>query len=42
MRLALIEPETGIETGHRQRLTFTCDCGFEYRLSDSAMAEHVR
>jgi len=38
MRLATVEPEI---TDNRQRMTFTCDCGFDYRQSQAVMIEQT-
>jgi len=36
MRLATVEPTSRDDLG---RMTFDCECGFEYRLSESAAHE---
>jgi hypothetical protein len=38
MRLATVEPEA---VDNRQRMTFTCDCGFDYRQSHAVMIERT-
>ena len=38
MRLTTIEPE---EIHNRERITFACDCGFNYRQSHAVMIEQT-
>ena len=38
MRLSTVEPEP---TKNRERLTFTCDCGFNYRQSHAVVIEQT-
>ncbi len=38
MRLATVEPEA---IHNRERMTFTCDCGFDYRQSHAVMIEQT-
>lgn len=38
MRLATVEPE---EIHNRERMTFACDCGFDYRQSHPIMIEQT-
>jgi hypothetical protein len=38
MRLATVEPE---QTENRERMTFACDCGFDYRQSHAVFIERT-
>ena len=38
MRLATVEPEA---IDNRQRMTFTCGCGFDHRQSHAVMIEQT-
>ena len=38
MRLATVEPET---IDNRERMTFTCGCGFDYRQSHAVLIEQT-
>ena len=38
MRLTTVEPE---DIDNRERMTFTCDCGFDYRQSHTVMIEQT-
>jgi hypothetical protein len=38
MRLATVEPEA---IDNRERMTFTCDCGFDYRQSHAVTIEQT-
>ena len=38
MRLSTVEPE---RNDNRERVTFTCDCGFDYRQSRAIVIERT-
>ena len=38
MRLTTVEPEA---INNRERMTFTCDCGFDYRQSHAVMIDRT-